>query len=90
MQDFPKFDEKDKISIRNTGWFKVRIYPSGKNDAISEFLNELTALTVKHHIIVHGCGCCGSPLLYDEEANELAENLRFDKNKKKLHGGVFF
>ena len=31
---------------------------------IAGFLEELAALTRKHGIKIHGCGCCGSPSLY--------------------------
>lgn len=29
----------------------------------AEFLKDLTELTTKHGIVIHGCGCCGSPSL---------------------------
>jgi hypothetical protein len=31
----------------------------------SAFLAELSALTMKYGVVVAGCGCCGSPYLYD-------------------------
>lgn len=31
---------------------------------VKEFLEELTNLTKKYGIVIEGCGCCGSPLLY--------------------------
>ncbi len=36
---------------------------------VAEFLDELSALTRKHKIVIGGCGCCGSPFLevLDEE-----------------------
>ncbi|MDR2571127.1 MAG: hypothetical protein LBD23_12695 [Oscillospiraceae bacterium] len=54
---------------------------------VEEFLNDLTELTVKHGIIIGGCGCCGSPFLYgigDKATLEdiTAENLDFDKKTK--------
>jgi len=30
---------------------------------LKEFLVELSALTIKYHIEIGGCGCCGSPFL---------------------------
>jgi hypothetical protein len=34
-------------------------------DVSDEFLNELTELTKKYGVIIHGCGCCSSPSLYE-------------------------
>jgi len=75
-------DEDYKIPIGGTGKFKVRCNPSGKQDALSVFLNELTALCRKHQIFIHGCGCCGSPLLYGEGVTGDADNLGYDEEKK--------
>jgi len=36
-------------------------------EKIEAFLTELTELTKKHGIVIHGCGCCGSPSLFDIE-----------------------
>ena len=36
------------------------------NEQTADFLNELTALTRKHKIVIGGCGCCGSPWLSTE------------------------
>ena len=33
------------------------------------FLRDLTDLTIKHKIVIGGCGCCGSPKLSDAPAN---------------------
>ena len=38
--------------------------PDGKR--LNQFLEELTALTKKHGFAIGGCGCCGSPWLYDD------------------------
>lgn len=35
-------------------------------EQITAFLDDLTEVTKKHGIKIHGCGCCGSPCLeYD-------------------------
>ena len=50
---------------------------------LKAFLIELTALTDKYNIEIGGCGCCGSPWLYDNEVNEyLGECLEFDNDVK--------
>jgi hypothetical protein len=33
-------------------------------EKVKEFLSELSALTQKFGIAIHGCGCCGSPIVY--------------------------
>lgn len=30
---------------------------------LKSFLAELSTLTLKYRIVIHGCGCCGSPFL---------------------------
>jgi hypothetical protein len=30
---------------------------------MEEFLKELSELSVKHGLFIHGCGCCGSPYI---------------------------
>lgn len=35
-----------------------------------KFLTELTELSKKHGIVIHGCGCCGSPWLDELKENE--------------------
>ncbi len=35
-------------------------------ERLGVFLEGLSALTVKHQISIHGCGCCESPYLVDE------------------------
>ena len=34
-------------------------------DKVAAFLADLTALTQKHGIEIAGCGCCGSPYLWE-------------------------
>jgi hypothetical protein len=38
---------------------------NASTDKEAEFLRELTALSLKYGIAIHGCGCCGSPYLTD-------------------------
>lgn len=33
-------------------------------ERVDAFITELTALSQKHAICIHGCGCCGSPSLF--------------------------
>ena len=52
------------------------------------FLSDLTALTIKHKIIIGACGCCDSPYLYHlggipATKNIKANNLRFDDKVNK-------
>ena len=42
-----------------------RKFPKGyKEEKVKEFLLELSELTKKYGIAIHGCGCCGSPIIY--------------------------
>ena len=34
-------------------------------DNLEEFLKDLGELTRKHGILISGCGCCGSPSLFE-------------------------
>jgi hypothetical protein len=34
-------------------------------DEFKDFLKELSQLTQKYRIVIGGCGCCGSPYIYD-------------------------
>lgn len=38
-----------------------------------QFLSDLTELSRKHGIAIGGCGCCGSPWLYDDEGCDFGE-----------------
>jgi len=37
-------------------------------DRQAQFLKELAELSRKHGILIGGCGCCGSPYLYEDPA----------------------
>jgi hypothetical protein len=42
-----------------------REIPEGYNGKkVKEFLSELSGLAKKYGIAIHGCGCCGSPIVY--------------------------
>jgi len=43
--------------------------PQGPTD-YSAFLADLSALTMKHGVVIAGCGCCGSPYLHDGSAGD--------------------
>jgi hypothetical protein len=46
----------------------TRKIPKGYNNKkVDEFLSELSALTKKFGIAIHGCGHCGSPIIYGLE-----------------------
>ena len=48
------------------------------------FLNELSELTKKHGFEIGGCGCCGSPWVFDKNNDIfIAESLRYDDKKKR-------
>lgn len=47
-------------------------YPVSREKEL-QFLKELTELTQKHGIAIGGCGCCGSPFLYDDEGQEFSQ-----------------
>ena len=36
------------------------------NEKLQAFLEELTELSHKYHMYIQGCGCCGSPWIYDD------------------------
>jgi len=59
---------------------------------LEEFLNELSKLSEKYNIGIGGCGCCGSPFLYNLEDDIVFDNieqhpsdgkLEWDKNLKR-------
>ena len=54
-------------------------------EKLEMFLKELTELTNKYGIAIGGCGCCGSPWVYDTTSDDgfLIDNLEYDESKKK-------
>jgi len=63
----------------------------------SAFLRDLEALAVKHGVVIGGCGCCGSPGLFDAPQSPEAGFYRYvdylqfihpsDVYEWKLYGG---
>ena len=63
-----------------------RKIPKGyKKKKVDEFLSELSELAKKYGIAIHGCGCCGSPIIYGlKDSPSLPhgfgyDNLRIDE-----------
>ena len=49
-----------------------------KKIKVEKFLDGLKWLTKKHGIVIGGCGCCGSPYLYDVDRGSIVgENLEY-------------
>lgn len=44
---------------------------------LKAFLKELTALSQKYDIYIQGCGCCGSPWLFDERTKKEYDDLAY-------------
>jgi hypothetical protein len=42
-----------------------------KKQDVQEFLSELSALAKKYGIAIHGCGHCGSPIVYGLEKGSI-------------------
>ena len=51
---------------------------------LNKFLDELTELSRKHGFAIGGCGCCGSPWIYDD--GDGAED--FSKQVYTLRGPI--
>jgi len=57
-----------------------------KDEEVQNFLSELSALTKKFGIAIHGCGHCGSPIIYGLKNSQSLpygfgyENLKIDEN----------
>lgn len=51
---------------------------------LKEFLDELSKLTQKYEMAIAGCGCCGSPYIYDiTTKKDLFERLCYDEEKQQ-------
>jgi hypothetical protein len=48
------------------------------------FLQELSELSRRYGITIGGCGCCGSPMLYFEEASPLQGEYDVDEYNSNL------
>jgi len=55
-------------------------------DQKDAFLAELTELSRKHRIAIGGCGCCGSPWLFDLERKPTSE-VAYDGDDGKYSFG---
>lgn len=48
-------------------------------ERLENFLKELSDLSMKYDLWIKGCGCCGSPWIYDHKnSTDCAENLGID------------
>lgn len=45
---------------------------TANNEQRKAFLEELSALSVRHKLVIGGCGCCGSPSVDPLDDNEVA------------------
>ena len=53
---------------------------------LKKFLDELTGLTKKYGIEIGGCGCAGSPFLFDLKPEDAlaGQHYSVDRNKDNL------
>ena len=50
-----------------------------ENEKLTLFLKELSELTKKYGLVIEGCGCCGSPRIYDVNSEkDVLEDLTYD------------
>lgn len=58
---------------------------------MEEFLKELMELCKKHNIGIGGCGCDGSPFLFNlDDEIIIGENLEYDFDKEEYKYTKFF
>ena len=59
---------------------------SEEKKQLKNFLNELSAISNKYQIQIHGCGCCGSPMLCKIGSyNKLCTDLFYCEEDKKYY-----
>lgn len=55
----------------------------GQGERVKAFLKELAELTKKYGLSIGGCGCCGSPWIWDLQNNSMPyDSLNFDEEKE--------
>ena len=47
------------------------------NKNIESFLKELTALSRKYNLEIGGCGCCGSPWIYEINKDQAKDEFGY-------------
>ena len=47
------------------------------NENEKQFISELRALSIKHKLVISGCGCCGSPSIIPLEPESEGPNAGY-------------
>jgi hypothetical protein len=55
-----------------------------KSDKVKRFLDGLTKLTRETGVVISGCGCCGSPYLYEDTAAHLLQHREYRADGNSL------
>jgi hypothetical protein len=66
--------------------------PQTFDERVAAFTEELTALSRRLDLVVGGCGCCGSPFVYDMREKDEARWVRDFAHGRyvyDLNGGSF-